>query len=169
MLITLKLPFSTLKQSMLSSPLSYASTDPTATNCPQNGIVRPLFTSFVFYLTLSAGSLPAADDLIWIILLVHYLPDLAPETSNDEIEYPWQTSENFKLDHDFARARAADLWSWVHARAHNGPNSWDQLTKDIKIDAWRAIEYYQHPDASPKVPKKIHISHVCLSPNHLHD
>ena len=127
------------------------------------------FSSSRVLLIRSLASLPAADDLIWSILLVHYLPDIYPETSEDAIETPWQTSADFKNDHDFACARAAGLWSWIHGRFFDGPNSWDRLTKEIEIDAWRAIEFYQEENASPKIPKKIHITHVCLSPTHLHD
>lgn len=127
------------------------------------------FSSLIFSLTISIGSLPTADELIWAVLLVHYLPDLYPETSSDEIEPPWQAEDDFKEDHGFACTRAADLWSWVHVRFFDGRDSWDRLTRDIEIDAWHAIEYYQNPDANPKVPKKLEISHVCLSPSHLHD
>lgn len=127
------------------------------------------FTPLSRSLTLPLGSLPTADELIWMILLVHYLPDLYPEPSNDAIEIPWQTSDEFKDDHDFACTRAANLWSWIYVRFFDGKPSWDRLTKEIEIDAWRGIEFYQEQDASPKIPKKIEISHVCLSPTHQHD
>ena len=114
----------------------------------------PSFSSSCLLLILSIDSLSAADKLIWIIPLVHYLPDLYPETSDNAIKTPWQTSDKFKEDHDFACVRAVDFWSWIHVHFFDGCDKWDWLAKDIKINAWRVIEFYQDLYAYPKIPKK---------------
>ena len=117
----------------------------------------------------SSGSLPAADELIWTILLVHYLPELYPEVVMNAMETPWQGCNDFKIDYDFACTRAAKLWSWLNDRVFDESQGWDRLTKDSEIDAWHVIENYQDPEATPYVPKKLKINFMCISPSHLHD
>ena len=87
----------------------------------------------------------------------------------DSIEPTWQGFDDFKEDYDFACTRAAELWTWIYGRIFEGSESWDRMTKNIEIDAWRAIEYYQQVDSTPKIPKKLEITFLCLSQAHLHD
>ena len=118
---------------------------------------------------LPSDSLPSREEVIWAIMLIHYLPDIYPDVPSDSVEAAWHVDDDFKADHKYGCARAAELWCWLYSRIPNTDQHWNQLTRDIETDAWRAIEYYQDPEATPKVPKKFHVSFVCIGHKHLHD
>ena len=115
------------------------------------------------------GSLPLREEIIWAIVLINYLPEIFPDVPTDSIESDWHVSKEFKVDYKYAHERASKLWSWLNERVPDTEPSWNQLTNQIEIDAWRAIEHYQDPDATPKVPKKMHVTFMCIGQDHLHD
>ena len=109
------------------------------------------------------------EEIIWAILLINYLPEIYPDVPTDSVESVWHVSREFKADYKYAHERASKLWSWLNKQVPDTEPSWNQLTNWIEIDAWRAIEYYQDPDATPKVPKKMHVTFMCIGQDHLHD
>ena len=89
------------------------------------------------------GSLPLREEIIWAIVLINYLPEIFPDVPTDSIESVWHVSKEFKVDYKYAHERASKLWSWLNERVPDTEPSWNQLTNQIEIDAWRAIEYYR--------------------------
>ena len=167
---TLVLPFCISKQSTLYSTHSKVSTAAIARYYQDNGTVRNYLSVFPpVLLILPSGSLPSRDEVIWAILIAHYLPEIYPDVPLDSTDSAWHVTDDFEEDHKYACTRAAELWSWIFARDPDGERGWNRLTREIEIDAWRAIEYYQDPESSPKVPKKLYIEFMCLGHDHIHD
>ena len=109
------------------------------------------------------------EEIIWAILLINYLPEINPDVPSDSIEPDWHRSSEFKADYKYALARAEELWSWLHKRVPDSEMDWNRLTQQIENEAWEAIEYYQDPDATPKVPKKLQVTFMCIGQDHQHD
>ena len=74
--------------------------------------------------------------MIWLILLVAYLPKLAPDSANPKATF-WQSTYAFKKDYHFASARAKKLYKtmWIFF--------YDTLcrrtAKEIEENAWDVI------------------------------
>jgi hypothetical protein len=57
------------------------------------------------FLTVKKGIFPTPTELIWLMLVVFYLPNLDPEVNDEDApaEVIWQTTHRF--EHDYAHAR----------------------------------------------------------------
>jgi hypothetical protein len=96
-------------------------------------------------------ALPAHNQVAWLLLIVYYLPQLAPETdTKSPADMPWQTKESFKVDYPWAKKLAIELGCRI---AHADPTFLDgvQLVESVLIKTCAKL---QAMERKPK--KKVH-------------
>ena len=83
-------------------------------------------------------------NLAWLILLVRYMPQLAPQVPQNAPEAGniWQKSNEFKEDYIYANSRAHLLHELCSAEGCGGAKFTDILCR-IETWAWDTIQKYQ--------------------------
>lgn len=118
-------------------------------------------------LKIFAGRFPSRQQIIWLIVLIVHIGQLAPEIPPDKKQLCWHSTGEFKEDYKFARSRALALWCWLQGNLPDEDKS--KFVKDtllIEETAWKVIGHYQNDE---KGPKDSWVSYLCVCGSDDHD
>ena len=117
-------------------------------------------------LTTVLSGIEHLRNLAWLILLIHYMPQLAPQVSKNTPGSGsiWQESSEFANDHSYIEDRARVLYDLCCAENHGGSRFKEILCR-IETWAWRTIRRFQQ-NKTKRIPPKRRVKPVCICKMH---
>ena len=114
---------------------------------------------------MPAAAIHVLRNIAWLILLVQYMPQLAPQVPKNAPEAGsiWHESDEFVFDYDYANNRAQWLCSLCSTESAGGPLFLVILCQ-IETWAWDTIQRYQKKKG--QVPAKRRIKPECMCRMH---
>ena len=117
-------------------------------------------------LTTGLSGIEHLRNLAWLILLIHYLPQLAPRVPKNAPDSGniWQESPEFADDHSYIEDRARILYDLCCAENHGG-RRFEEILCRIETWAWHTIQRFQKNQAK-HIPPKCRVKPVCICKMH---
>ena len=105
-------------------------------------------------------------NLAWLILLIHYLPQLAPRVPKNAPDSGniWQESPEFADDRSYIEDRARILYDLCCAENHGG-RRFEEILCRIETWAWHTIQRFQQ-NKTKHIPPKCRVKPVCICKMH---
>ena len=125
-----------------------------------------ILTGTVGVLTIVLSDIEHLRNLAWLILLIHYLPQLAPRVPKNAPDSGniWQESPEFADDHSYIEDRAQILYDLCCAENHGG-SRFEEILCRIETWAWHTIQRFQQNQAK-HIPPKHRVKPVCICKMH---